>query len=136
MSRLLEVFYLTTKLLELNPKKSKIVIPIAAEKLGLPEDMVRDAYEFFWSDVRKAITEIRHHRLKIENFGDLEIRKHKIEKLLNKNKDILKNTDRSTFKSSAIYDATSEKIVKLERAYAEMLKEIEDRESFKNKDHD
>jgi len=63
----------------LRPRKAKEFIPKTAEKVGLPENLVEDVIDFYWQEVRKNLSGLKHQRVHITNLGDFVIKHWKID---------------------------------------------------------
>jgi hypothetical protein len=63
----------------LKPKKSKEIIPIVAESLNLSEQMVSDVSSFYWSEIRKSLSSLKHARIHVTNLGDFTIKHWKLD---------------------------------------------------------
>lgn len=68
----------------MNPKKAKDLIKPTAEKMGVSEDLVNDLSSFFWSEVRKAIVDMRGHQIFIPGLGTMKVKPWKLEELITK----------------------------------------------------
>ena len=69
----------------LNPKKAKDFIPDVVKELSLPQSFVEDVISYYWQEVRKSLTGLKHNRIHVTNLGDF-VTKHwklddKIERL-------------------------------------------------------
>ena len=63
----------------MKPKKSKEIIPIVAESLNLSEQMVSDVSSFYWSEIRKSLSSLKHARIHVTNLGDFTIKHWKLD---------------------------------------------------------
>ena len=63
----------------MKPKKSKEIIPIVAESLNISEQMVSDVTSFYWSEIRKSLSSLKHARVHVTNLGDFTIKHWKID---------------------------------------------------------
>ncbi len=62
----------------LNPKKAKILIPGVAKAAGYPEDLVEAVISFYWEEVRKSLSSLKHQRIHLTNLGDFVIKHWKM----------------------------------------------------------
>lgn len=62
----------------LNPKKAKTLISEVASQTGCPENLVEDLMSFYWQEVRKALSSLKHQRIHITNLGDFIIKHWKM----------------------------------------------------------
>jgi len=58
----------------MNPKKPKQLIKPTADKLGLTESLVDDVVNFYWSAVRKALSDMEGPSIAVTNLGTFKIR--------------------------------------------------------------
>lgn len=63
----------------LRPKKAKEFIPNVADKLGLAEKLVEDIVDFYWQNIRKNLSVLKHQRIHLTNLGDFVIKHWKID---------------------------------------------------------
>ena len=62
----------------LNPKKAKQFIPHVAEELSLQESLVEDVISYYWQEVRKSLSKLKHNRVHITNLGDFTTKHWKL----------------------------------------------------------
>ena len=62
----------------LNPKKAKQFIPQVAEELSLQESLVEDVISYYWQEVRKSLSKLKHNRVHITNLGDFTTKHWKL----------------------------------------------------------
>jgi len=63
----------------MNPKKAKELIPYVAKKLSVSEVLITDVVSFYWEEVRKSLSNLKHSRIHITNLGDFIIKNWKID---------------------------------------------------------
>jgi hypothetical protein len=63
----------------LRPKKAKVFIPTVASKLALPEELVEDVINYYWQEIRKSLSSLKHNRIHLTNLGDFTIKHWKID---------------------------------------------------------
>ena len=63
----------------MRPKKAKQLFPEVAEIVNLPEQVVKDITEFYWQEVRKSLSSLKHSRVHITNLGDFTIKHWKLD---------------------------------------------------------
>jgi nucleoid DNA-binding protein len=66
----------------LRPKKAKELIPEVAKELDLPEQMIKDITDFYWQEVRKSLSSLKHSRVHITNLGDFTIKHWKLDDMI------------------------------------------------------
>jgi len=68
----------------LKPRKSKDLIPIVAEELRLSQQMVSDVTSFYWQEIRKSLSSLKHARIHVTNLGDFTIKHWKLDDKIEK----------------------------------------------------
>ncbi len=63
----------------MNPKKAKELIKPTAEKMSTNEDMVNAVVSFYWAEVRKNLSSLKHSRIHITNLGNFTVKHWKID---------------------------------------------------------
>ena len=63
----------------LNPKKAKTFIPDVAKSTGHPEDLIESVMNFYWQEVRKSLSSLKHNRIHVTNLGDFVTKHWKID---------------------------------------------------------
>lgn len=63
----------------MNPRKAKEFIPKVAEQLSLQQSFVEDVVNYYWQEVRKSLSGLKHNRIHITNLGDFTIKHWKID---------------------------------------------------------
>jgi hypothetical protein len=63
----------------LKPRKSKELIPDVAKQLGVSEQMVSDVTSFYWHEIRKSLSSLKHARVHVTNLGDFTIKHWKLD---------------------------------------------------------
>ena len=63
----------------MHPKKAKDLIPELAEELVVSLDCAQDIILFYWQEVRKSLSSLKHQRIHITNLGDFTIKHWKID---------------------------------------------------------
>lgn len=63
----------------MNPKKAKQIIPLVSKELSLPENLVQDVIDYYWQEVRKSLSSLKHSRIHLTNLGDFVIKHWKID---------------------------------------------------------
>lgn len=57
----------------MNPKKAKTLYNEVATDLNLDENLVKDVLDFYWSSLRKQMTNLTSPRLDVINLGTFEV---------------------------------------------------------------
>ena len=78
------IFFWTINFCLLRPLKAKDFIPEVAEKLDLPKDLVKDIVDYYWQEVRRSLSGLKHQRIHITNLGDFTIKHRKLDEKMKK----------------------------------------------------
>ncbi len=62
----------------MRPKKAKQFIPELASELNLPIEMVEEVISYYWREVRKSLSGLKHTRVHLTNLGDFTIKHWKL----------------------------------------------------------
>lgn len=73
----------------MQPKKTKEFISVTAKKLGIPEELVKDAVDFYYQEVRRNLTQMNESVLCLSGFGTFKAKPKELVKLKLKLKDQL-----------------------------------------------
>jgi hypothetical protein len=68
----------------LKPSKAKDFIPEVVEETGLSEDTVTAIVNFYWQEVRKSMSALKHNRVHVTNLGDFTIKHWKLDEKITK----------------------------------------------------
>lgn len=63
----------------LRPKKAKEFIPEVANELGIPSDLVEDVIVYYWQEIRKSLSTLKHSRIHVTNLGDFVTKHWKVD---------------------------------------------------------
>ena len=58
----------------MKPKKAKDYIPELSNSLNLPVSLVEDVIDFYWQEIRKSLSGLKHQRIHLTNLGDFVIK--------------------------------------------------------------
>lgn len=98
----------------MRPKDHRIFIEGISEEIGVHPSLVDQFVSFYYARVRKALSELAYPRVYVEGLGTFNLRKKKLEKTIKKNKDILGNLEKMTFKGYDKHIAVKEKLEQME----------------------
>lgn len=68
----------------MRPTKAKVFIPEVAEEQSLSEETVEAIINFYWREMRKSLSQLKHSRVHITNLGDFTIKHWKLDKKIAK----------------------------------------------------
>jgi nucleoid DNA-binding protein len=125
----------------LRPRKAKEFIPEVAQKTEMSEDTVSTVLSYYWQEVRKSMSALKHSRIHLTNLGDFVIKHWKMDDKIqmleqfeekNKQKGLQQMTAR--FKTAeTLYDLKNlKKIMEEEQQRAEFIK-MHKRTSYESK---
>ena len=63
----------------MKPLKAKHFIPEVADEMQLSEDAVTAIINFYWEEVRKSLSGLKHSRVHLTNLGDFVIKHWKLD---------------------------------------------------------
>lgn len=63
----------------MQPKKSKQLIATTGEMLNMPEKTIEDVVFYYWQEVRKSLSGLKHQRIHLTNLGDFYVKHWKMD---------------------------------------------------------
>ena len=122
----------------MNPKKPKDFIKPTAEDLELSESIVGDIVDFYWSSIRKALSNIEGSSITVTNLGTFKVRYKKISVLEGKYQHYLDNLDeismeKMTFNKHALQNLSKMKLERLQQVRTDLEEERERKQEMKLK---
>jgi hypothetical protein len=104
-----------------------------AFKVGVHPDMVDELITFYYAKLRKNLSSLTYPSITVTGLGTFKIRKKALNNSIIKNKSILGNIEKQTYKGYEKHIAVSEKLKELEKMQR-MIEEVEkDKADFKQK---
>jgi nucleoid DNA-binding protein len=82
----------------LKPTKGRTLIKKTAEDLNLPEALVQDVVDFYYSQVTKKIEGLKHTTLLLHGLGTLRMSRVKLKRDIEGLKKLLSSNDQEDFK--------------------------------------
>jgi hypothetical protein len=122
----------------MSPKKPKDFIKPTAESLEVSESIVDDVVSFYWSSVRKALSDMEGPSITVANLGTFKARYKKIPALEKKYQHYLNNMslESMTFNKHTVQKLAQTKLEGLKRIQEQMeedyQRKLETREKRKN----
>jgi nucleoid DNA-binding protein len=113
----------------LKPKKAKQLLPEVAESVGLPEQTVKDITDFYWQEIRKSLSSLKHTRVHITNLGDFTIKHWKIDDKISILEKFKENFKQRGLQETVTRFRTDEKLFDL-KAMKKMVEEESQRKDF------
>ena len=119
----------------MSPKKPKDFIKPTAESLEEPVALVDDVVSFYWSNVRKALSDIEGPSITVLNLGTFKARYNRIHKIEEKYNNYLKDLKLSnmTFNKHTIQDISKRKLENLDKIRKQMEEEYQRKHEVKIK---
>ena len=117
----------------MKPKKFKTLIEGIAEEVGVHEDVVTDFIKFYYSEVRKHMVSVTDPKIYIDNLGTFSVMKKKLNKALEKQRNILNSVDVNTYNGYEKHLNTTSKIEIMEKTLNVMEQRKKEYQEFKSK---
>lgn len=119
----------------MNPKKPKDFIKPTAEELGHSETLVDNVTGFYWSTVRKALSELESPSIAVTNLGTFKVRYKKIQALEKRHQIYLDNleADHMTFNKHTLQNISKKKLEGLENIKKQMEAEFKRKQEVRTK---
>lgn len=67
----------------MRPRKAKEFIPEVAKQTDLSEDAVSSIISYYWQEVRKSLSSLKHPRVHVTNLGDFVTKHWKLDDKIN-----------------------------------------------------
>lgn len=113
----------------MKPRKSKELIPDVAKQLGVSEQMVSDVTSFYWHEIRKSLSSLKHARIHITNLGDFTIKHWKIDERIESLEKFKENFRQKGLQEIVTRFRTDETLFDL-KAIKELMDEENQRKDF------
>jgi hypothetical protein len=113
----------------LRPKKAKQLLPEVAEKVDLSEQAVKDIIDFYWQEVRKSLSSLKHSRVHITNLGDFTIKHWKLDDRITMIEKFKENFKQKGLQEIVTRFRTDETLFDL-KAIKKMMEEEQQRKDF------
>ncbi len=116
----------------MNPKSHKEFKKGIAEKVGVHPSVVDDFITFYYAKLRKSLSNLNYPRIQVDGLGTFHIRKKRLEHSIKKNKSILGNLKKRTYKGFAQSENILFNINIMEKALEQLEKDIIKKKNFKD----
>ena len=103
-----------------------------ANEAQVHKDVVNDLIAFFYAKFRRNLSELKAPKMNLPGLGTFTIRKTKLEKAIKRNKDILGNLEKMTYKGYEKYVPVKNKIKEMENALTMLNENIKNKKRFKD----
>ncbi len=116
----------------MNPKSHKDFKKGIAKEIGIHENVVDDFIAFYYSKLRKNLSELTHPKIFVDGLGTFSIRKNRLKKQIKRKKSYLGNVVNNTYSGYEKKLTTQDRIEEME-SVLKMLEEQEvEKKDFKN----
>ena len=115
----------------MKPKKYSEFKKDISDKVELHPEVVDDFVSFYYAQVRKTLSNLTAVHVYVENLGTFSLKKQKLEKAIKKNKSILGNLKKTTYKGMEKTHAVNDKLKKQETALEMLNEAINKKSQFK-----
>jgi nucleoid DNA-binding protein len=117
------------------PKKASKLYKEVSEDLNIEESLVENLIEFYYREVRNAMTELKHPKLVIEGLGNFVIKPYAVRKAIPRYIKTLDDHDTSTFNAYYNKKSVESKLDALIKIEEKIVEEENSKETFlKRKD--
>ena len=117
----------------MNPKSHKELKNGIADEVGVHHSVVDEFITFYYSKLRRKLSDIDFPRIQVDGLGTFYLRKNKLEKAIKKNKSILGNLAKRTYVGFAKSQEINKNVNQMESALMQMEKDILNKKLFKEK---
>jgi len=115
-----------------KPKSYKIFKKDIGAEVGVHDQVVDDFITFFYSKVRKNLSDSTYPNINVTGLGTFTVRKVRLEKSIKKNKSNLGNLEKNTINGYEKHLAIKDKINKMENILSISNDLIDAKKKFKN----
>ena len=116
----------------MKPKSHKYFFKSVAEEVKVHKDVVEDIIGFYYANIRKSLSNLSDTHVNVSNLGTFKLRKKRLEKNIKRNKDIIGNLEKMTYKGYDKYVPVKNKLKQMENALEMLNKKIKSKKQFKN----
>lgn len=115
----------------MNPKKANKIFEEYAKNNDLDPDMVKDLMDYYWAEVRKAVSDLKYPRINLENLGVLDIRMRPLENTIIRYERYRKTVPYSEFKTYSLHSKITQRLEKLNALRDIIISELERKQTYK-----
>jgi len=116
----------------LKPKNHKYFYEDVAKEVGVHKEVVDNLIAFYYGKIRKSLSQLEDTHVSIASLGTFTLRKSRLEKTIKRNKDILGNLEKMTYKGYEKYVPVKNKIKLMEEALEKLNKKLKAKKNFKD----
>lgn len=115
----------------MNPKKANKIFEEYALQNNLDPDLVQDLMDYYWAELRKAVSDLKYPRINVENLGILDIRLRPLENTILRYERYKKTVPYSEFKKYTLHSKITQRIEQLNTLRDIINDESERKKNFK-----
>ena len=116
----------------MKPKSHKFFFEEVANEVGVHKDVVDNLVTFYYNKIRKSLSELEDTHISVASLGTFTLSKSRLEKTIKRNKDILGNLEKMTYKGYEKSVPVKDKIKLMEKALEKLNKKLKAKKKFKN----
>ena len=116
----------------MKPKNHKYFYEDVAKEVGVHKEVVDNLIAFYYGKIRKSLSQLEDTHVSIASLGTFTLRKSRLEKTIKRNKDILGNLEKMTYKGYEKYVPVKNKIKLMEEALEKLNKKLKAKKNFKD----
>ena len=117
----------------MKPKKYSEFKKDIAHTVGVHSNVVNDFITYYYTQVRKELSNLSASNIYVEGLGTFSLKKAKLKKAIIKNKSILGNLKKTTYIGMEKTHAVNDKLQKQEKAFKKLEEEIKNKQEFKKR---
>lgn len=118
----------------MKPKKAKIYMEGIADELGVHEDVVEAFIGFYYDSLRQTLSDLVYPKVYVNNLGTFNIRKKKLEDGIKRQRDMLGNFKKTTYRGYEKSVGIKKRIELYEQALVKVNEMIDRKAKFRNND--
>ena len=120
----------------MNPKRAKYFYKPVADKLEVEEELVKDAVEMYWHEIRKSITELKHHAIYVKGLGTFLAKSWKVAEVREGYEKRIEANTASSFVKMTIKAELELRVKRLKLLEENIQKDKDRKQSIKDKRND
>lgn len=118
------------------PKSSKHFIQPTSEKLDLNITLVEDVISFYFTELRKTLSNLECHNIQVEGLGSFKVKANELPKLIKKYEKHLDVIKPETFNQMAIKKDIEDKLYKVLKVQEQLIEDRERKIKFYKDKHE
>jgi nucleoid DNA-binding protein len=115
------------------PKKTSDLYQQLSEDLNLDKDLVESFIDFYYKELRKTMSDLKHPRINVEGLGHFHVKPQIVKKAITSYSRLLENYSSETFNGYHNKKRITNKVELLKNIYVKLEEAKEQKELFKQK---